>query len=162
GHADRKMTAGIHAGLQPDDQLRRVVDIAQAQHGPPAYRHPLNRLAPEPLLRPPRVTHPARIRRAALRPADTAKPTPHQRDRAVAVAVGQDPQGDEVVVACTVGVGLDLVPAAADARLLHAPSARLLLVVPDRDAHPVTRALAARLQPHAEVVTVPDEWRTLL
>lgn len=162
GHADREMTAVIHAGLQPVDQLRRVIDIVQAQRRPGADRHPLNQLAPERWLRSLLVADPGRIGLAALRPADPAEPRPNLRDRAVAVAVGQDPQGDEVVVACSVGVDLDLVPAAADARLLHAPSAWLLLVVPDRDAHPVTRALAARLQPPAEVVTVPDEWRTLL
>jgi hypothetical protein len=51
------------------------------------------------------------------------------------------------------------VPAAADARLAHARDARLVLVVPERDAHPVTAALAAELVHPAEVVTVPDDWR---
>ena len=35
-------------------------------------------------------------------------------------------------------------PFAADARLAADPGARLVLVVPERDAHPVTRALAGR------------------
>jgi len=53
----------------------------------------------------------------------------------------------------------DAVPAAADARLLLAPDADLLVVVPERDAHPVTQALAARLTRPAEVVALPGDWR---
>jgi len=159
GHADREMTAVVHAGLQPIDQLERVKEIVQAQRRPGAERHPLNQLAPERWLRALLVADPGRIGLTALRPADPAVPRPNLRDRAVAIAVGTDDAGADVVVACSVGVDLDLVPAAADARLVHAPDARLLLVVPERDAHPVTRALAGRLTPPAEVVTVPDDWR---
>ena len=86
-------------------------------------------------------------------------PRPNLRDRAVAMARGATPDGEAVVVACSVGVDLDLVPAAADARLAEAPDARLLLVVPARDAHPVTRELASRLVHPADVVTVEDDWR---
>ena len=64
------------------------------------------------------------------------------------------------VVVCSVGVDLDLVPAAAEARLALAPDARLLLVVPEGDDHPATRALANRLKDPAEVVAVPGDWRT--
>src|SRR5690606_18296823 len=136
GHADREMTAVVHAGLQPIDQLERVKEIVQAQRRPGAERHPLNQLAPERWLRALLVADPGRIGLTALRPADPAVPRPNLRDRAVAIAVGTDDAGADVVVACSVGVDLDLVPAAADARLVHAPDARLLLVVPERDAHP--------------------------
>ena len=50
--------------------------------------------------------------------------------------------GRSVVVAASIGVDLDLVPAAADARLAHAPDARLVLALPQRDALAVTRRLA--------------------
>lgn len=160
GHADREMTAVIHAGMQPVDQLERVKDIVRAQRRPGADRHPLNQLAPERWMRALLVADPGRLGLTALRPADPAEPRPNLRDRAVAIAVGEDGERRDVVVACSVGVDLDLVPAAADARLLHAPEARLLLVVPERDAHPLTGALARRLRPPAEVVTVPDDWRT--
>ena len=65
-----------------------------------------------------------------------------------------------MVVACSVGVHLDLVPAAADARAALAPDARLLLALPERDAHPVTEALAARLLSPAELVPIEGDWRT--
>jgi hypothetical protein len=159
GHADREMTAVVHAGSSLVDQLARVAEIVRAQRRPGAERHPLNQLAPERWLRALLVAEPGRLGLRTLHPVDPAVPRPNLRDRAVAMAAGEDRAGAEVVVACSVGVDLDLVPSAADARLVHAPDARLLLVVPERDAHPVTRALAARLRRPAEIVTVPDDWR---
>ena len=77
-----------------------------------------------------------------------------------AVAVGDGATGP-VVVVCSVGIDLDLVPHAADARLAATGGheARLVLVVPERDAHPVTRALAERLVAPAELVPLAGEWR---
>ena len=69
--------------------------------------------------------------------------------------------GDGVVVACSVGIDLDLVPTAADTRMAHAPDAALVLVVPEGDDHAVTLALAAALREPAEVRTVPAAWRSL-
>lgn len=158
GHADREMTAVIHAGLPLEGQLARVTEIVRGHRRPGAERHPLNQLAPERWLRALLVADPGRIGLSGLRPAAPAVPRPNLRDRAVAIATGHD-LDDEVVVACSVGVDLDLVPSAADARLAHAPDARLLLVVPERDAHRVTRTLASRLRAPAEVRTVPDDWR---
>jgi hypothetical protein len=77
------------------------------------------------------------------------------RERDIACATASD-----AVVVCSVGVDLDLVPAAAEARLALAPDARLVLAVPERDDHPATRALAKRLKVPAEVVAVPGDWRT--
>jgi hypothetical protein len=76
-----------------------------------------------------------------------------------ACLVGEDADGRPVVVACSVGIDLDLVPTAAEIRQLHAPGARLLLAVPARDDHPVTRRIASRLRDAAEIVTLPDDWR---
>jgi hypothetical protein len=105
------------------------------------------------------VADPGRIDLAALRPVPAAIPRPNLRDKGIAVAVGETPSGAPVVVACSVGIDLDLVPAAADTRLAVAPEAELLLVVPDRDAHAVTVALAARLTRPARVVPLPGDWR---
>lgn len=159
GHADREMTAMLHGGLSPVDRLKRVVDIVRAQRQPGAERHPLNQLAPERWLRSRLVAEPSRIGLHRLRPIAPATPRPNLRDPAVAMALGEDGDGTTVVVACSVGVDLDLVPAAADARLSAAPAARLLLVVPERDAHPVTIELAARLRAPAEIVAIPGDWR---
>ena len=160
GQADREMTALVHAGLPPFDQLVRVRDIVLEHRRPDAERHPLNQLAPERWLRSVLVRAPGRIGCVELHPAPPAVPRPNLRDPAVAIARGVDEAGDDVVVACSVGVLLDLVPAAADARAALAPDARLLLAVPERDAHPVTESLAARLLAPADLVPIPDDWRT--
>ncbi len=160
GHADRELTGMVHGNLPPAAQLARVSEIVRAQRRVGAERHPLNQLAPERWLRANLVADPGRVGLAELRPAPPAVPRPNLRDPAIAMAVGVDPSGAEVVVACSVGVHLDLVPAAADARQALAPEARLLLVVPERDAHPVTRALAERLVTPAELVPLAGDWRT--
>jgi hypothetical protein len=149
----------VHAGLPPLDQLLRVRDIVLEHRRPDALRHPLNQLAPERWLRARLVRDPGLVGCAQLRPAPPAVPRPNLRDPAVAFAIGVDAGGDTVVVACSVGVHLDLVPSAADARGALAPSARLLLALPSRDAHPVTQALAARLLAPAELVPVDGDWR---
>lgn len=159
GHADRELTGMLHGNLPPADQLARVVRIVREQRRVGAERHPLNQLAPERWLRARLVADPARIGLTDLRASPPAVPRPNLRDPAIAVAVGVDPAGADVVVACSVGIHLDLVPAAADARQALAPDARLLLVVPERDAHPVTRALAERLVPPAELIALDGDWR---
>jgi hypothetical protein len=160
GHADREMTAVVHGTLPSAAQLSRVVEIVRAQRRVGAERHPLNQLAPERWLRARLIADPARIGLSALRAAPPAVPRPNLRDPAIAVAVGADADGADVVVACSVGVHLDLVPAAADARLALAPDAELRLVVPARDAHPVTQALAARLVRPAHLIPLEGDWRT--
>ena len=160
GHADRELTSMLHGNLPPADQLARVVEIVRGQRRAGAERHPLNQLAPERWLRALLIAEPARLGLTSLRAAPPALPRPNLRDPSVAIAVGTDATGDDVVVACSVGIHLDLVPAAADARAALAPAARLLLVVPERDAHPVTRALADRLRAPAELVALPGDWRS--
>jgi hypothetical protein len=75
------------------------------------------------------------------------------------MARGESPEGEPVLVACAVGVALDLVPLAADARAVVAPEAALLLAVPERDDVAGNRRLAARLIDPAEVVPLPGDWR---
>jgi hypothetical protein len=98
---------------------------------------------------------PQRIGLDRLVPASSTRPRVGLRERDIACAVG-----DDAVVVCSVGVDLDLVPAAADARLAHAPDARLILVIPERDDHPATRAVAARLKAPADVVALSGDWRS--
>ncbi|MEX2293393.1 MAG: hypothetical protein WD691_06350 [Acidimicrobiales bacterium] len=159
GHADRELTAMLHGKLSPVDQLARVSEIVREHRRPGAERHPLNQLAPERWLRVCLQRTPERLGLADLHSIAPTVARPNLRDTAIAMARGATSDGDSVVVACSVGVDLDLVPAAADARLSAAPDARLVLVVPERDAHPVTRQLAASLVVPAEVVVVDDDWR---
>jgi hypothetical protein len=159
GKADRELTAMVHGELAPVDQLARVVGIVREHRRPDAPRHPLNQLVPERWLRAVLCRNPGIIGLAMLRPAPAVRPRPNLTERDIAIAAGTAADGAPVVVACSVGIALDLVPTAADARGAIDPSARLLLAAPERDDHPGTRRLAARLRTPAEVVPVPGDWR---
>jgi hypothetical protein len=155
GEADRELTAMLHGDLAPADALERVIAIVQEHRHPDAPPHPLNQLVPERWLRWTLRNDPARIGLDQLEPAPSPRPRVGLRERDIACATASD-----AVVVCSVGVDLDLVPAAAEARLALAPDARLLLVVPERDDHPATRALAKRLKHPAEVVAISGDWRS--
>jgi hypothetical protein len=165
GKADRELTAMVHSGLPPVEQLERVVAIVRERRRPDAPRHPLNQLVPERWLRAVLCRDPSLVGLASLRPAEGARPRPNLSERDVAIAVGETAKGEPVVLACSVGIALDLVPTAADARLTIDTAAgrttpsRLLLAVPERDDHPGTRRVAARLRAPAEVVPIPGDWR---
>jgi hypothetical protein len=64
------------------------------------------------------------------------------------------------VVACSVGVDLEAVVLAADARAAIDPEATLLVALPARDVLPVNEALVADLRRPAEITPVAGDWRT--
>jgi hypothetical protein len=160
GKADRELTAMVHGDLAPVDQLARVAEIVRQHRRPGAPRHPLNQLVPERWLRAVLCREPAIIGLDSLRPAPAVRPRTDLGARDIAIGIGHAGGGSEgVVVACSVGIALNLVPTAADARAALDPAARLVLALPERDDHPGTRGLAARLRLPAEVVPVPGDWR---
>ncbi|WP_208027122.1 hypothetical protein [Rhabdothermincola sediminis] len=159
GRHDREAFALVHGDLPTTDALRSVVDSVRRQRRPDDLGHPLARLAAERWLRAALITEPHRVGARSLEPVEPTVPRESIKDTAAAVAVGVDLDGHPIVVACSVGIDLDLVPAAADARAAHAPGARLVLALPERDAHPVTRRLAGALHEPAELVEVIGDWR---
>lgn len=159
GRHDREAFTMIHGRLPTADALASVVDAVLAQRRPDASPHPLNRLAAERWLRALVIEAPEVVGATSLAPVDPPLPRDNVKDAAPAAALGTDAAGAPVLVVCSSGIDLDLVPTAADARQWHAPDARLVLVVPERDAHPVTLELAAALRVPAEVVAVAGHWR---
>lgn len=155
GRHDRDAFAMLHGALPPADALARVVAAVRAARRPAGGAHPLNRLAGERRLRRRVLGSPALVGACHLEPAEPTLVRGSVKDSSAAIAVGVDDHGDPVVVACSVGIDLDLVPSAADARACHAPGARLVVAVAERDAHPVTHRLAAALRSPAQVVVVP-------
>ena len=116
GKADRELTAMVHGELAPLDQLARVVGIVREHRRPGAPRHPLNQLVPERWLRAVMCRNPGIVGVAALRPAPGVRARANLTERDIAIAAGTAADGARVVVACSVGIALDLVPTAADAR----------------------------------------------
>ena len=159
GRADRELTGMLHGDLAPVDQLGRVIEIVREHRQAGAPPHPLNQLVPERWLRTVLSREPGLVGLANVRPAEGAHARPNLRVRDIAVARGEDADGEPVVVACAVGAHLDLVPLAADARAAVDPDARLLLAVPERDDLAGNRRLASRLRAPADVATVPGDWR---
>jgi hypothetical protein len=121
--------------------------------------HPLNRMAPERWLRARLRDDPERLPGWSLDAAPGPEPRTSVAEEGPAFAYGHDEQGRQVVLACSVGIDLELVPAAADARRHLDSGARLVLALPGRDAHPVTRRLAGALAQPAELLPLEGDWR---
>jgi hypothetical protein len=134
--------------------LRTVVELVRPHRAGGGDHHPLALLAGARRLRARLVRDPALVGADHLAPMAPTVEAPDLRTPWPAPATGIDGDGRPVVVVCSVGIDLDLVPAAADARLADARDAELVLAMPARDRHPVTVDLAARLARPARIVTV--------
>ncbi|MEJ7583870.1 MAG: hypothetical protein WKF43_07225 [Acidimicrobiales bacterium] len=158
GRFDREAFALMNANVPDGDALAKAVATVGGHRRPDALRHPLNQLVPERWLRSDLLGDPARVGAVSLEPVESAVPRRNLTEAAPATALGLDRDGRPVVVTCSSGVDLDLVPTAADDRQAHAPGARLVLALPERDVLAVTEALAEALVEQAEIVAVADSW----
>jgi hypothetical protein len=154
GRFDREAHALVSGDRPSGETLADVVAFVRRHRRRGGEHHALQQLAADRWLRSRLVGQPSLVGADHLAPLAPVVEAPDLRTPWPAPATGLDPEGRPVVVVASVGVDLDLVPAAADARLADGRSARLVLAVPARDALPVTRALAAALADPAEVVTV--------
>lgn len=154
GKHDRHAQSLVHGDRPTAEALAAAVEFVGRHRRLDAEPHPLNRLARERWLRTVVVADPQLVGATSLRPVSSPVERDDLRKPAPAPAFGRDAAGDPVVVVCSTGIDLDLVPAAADARLALDATARLVLVVPPRDDHPITRRLAAALARPAEIRTV--------
>lgn len=143
GAHDREAFLMIHGGRPTVEALAGVVASVELHRREGAPYHPLNKLGAERFLRWSVLQDPARIGAATLAVAEPPMVRPNVKDPVPAVALGTTTEGDPLVVVTSTGIDLDLVPFAVDARQMHSPDAVLRLVVPTRDASPVTRLLAA-------------------
>lgn len=159
GRNDREAFAMVHGDLPTAAALGSVIEAVRRQRRPGAPSHPLNRIAGERWLRAHLLADPGRLGSWSLHPVAGVVPRERVDQVVPALAAGTDDTGRPVVVACSVGIDLEVVPVAADAREMIAPVADLLIAVPARDAHPVTQRLAAALRTPAEVLPVEGDWR---
>jgi len=160
GRHDREAFTMVHGDLPTRDALALVVAAVRENRRAGAESHPLSRLAQERWVRSVLVQRPDLVGAARLDPVVPLLPRDSVKDVMPACLVGEDLDGRPLVVACSVGIDLDLVPTAAEIRAHHAPGARLVLAVPERDDSPVTRRIADRLHEPAEIVVLPDDWRS--
>lgn len=155
GAHDREAFLLIHGAIPAADALRMVVDAVVPHRQSGADPHPLNRLGAERALRARVLREPSLVDAVSLAPASPPVQRVNLKDAVPCVAAGSDATGRPVVVVCSTGIDLDLVPWAADARAyVSDEAARLVIVVPDRDAIAVTRDLAATLRVPAQVRSI--------
>lgn len=159
GRHDREAFTMVHGNLPTAKALESVIASVDAVRRADAEAHPLRRLAPEGWLRWRLLQDPHLVGAQELRPVEPPMPRDSVKDVSASIAVGTDLSGQPIVVACSVGIDLDVVPTAADARVRNDPEARLVIVVPERDDHPATRRLAERLVKPADVIGLSGEWR---
>ncbi|MET0323641.1 MAG: hypothetical protein ABW219_00365 [Ilumatobacteraceae bacterium] len=150
GAHDREAFTIIHGDVPTVEALAGVVHAVIAHRSTDAPLHPLNHLAPERLLRWRLEQDPALLDLVTLTPSQPPVPRPNVKDRVPCTAIGRREDGSGVLVVCSVGVDLDLVPYAVDARLTTlsedgGPGAvgETWLVTPPRDLVPVTAEIAA-------------------
>ena len=159
GAHDRDAFAIMHGGVTTAESLARVVAVVEQQRRMDAPLHPFNRLARERLLRWQLVSEPSLIGAVTLAPVAPPVPRLNVKDAVPCVAAGRDASGIAIVVVCSTGVDLDLIPFAADARLAAesgsgaAGDVRLIVVTPARDRVKVTEQLAGLLRRPCELAT---------
>ena len=155
GAHDREAFGMLHGDTPTAESLARIVEVVRRHRSPGADPHPLNRLGAERALRERLIDDPSLAGLARLEACAPPIPRANLKDPIPCVATGVDDEGRPAVVVCSVGIDLDVVPFAADARLAAGdPDARLLVAVPGRDAVPLTERLAASLRRPASVLPV--------
>ena len=162
GAHDREAFTMIHGDVPTEESLARVVAIVEEHRRIDAAPHPFNRLARERLLRSLITDDPSPIGAATMEPLAPPVPRRNLKDAVPCVATGRDADGRMVVAVCSVGVDLDVIPYAADARLAAEASvpdvgrtpSRLVVVTPSRDRINVTRELAGLLRRPSEFVSI--------
>jgi hypothetical protein len=158
GRFDRDATAAARPDESPADSLRRALSVVSERRHAGAPVHPLQLLARERWLRSMVVQDPGLVGATEVEPVEMTVEATGIKDSHPAAAVGRDRHGNPVVVVCSTGVDLGVVPLAADARALHAPAGRLVLAVPPRDRHRATESLMGMLTESAELVAVEPGW----
>jgi len=161
GAHDREAFQMMHGDVPTVESLARIVTAVESHRNVGASPHPLNRLGAERLLRWRLEQAPDLVGAAEIRPAVPPLPRPNLKDPVPCVATGVAHTGQPVRVVCAVGVDLDLIPYAADARLAAeavepgaGDSERLVVVTPSRDRLPVVEQLAGLLRQPVELVSV--------
>jgi hypothetical protein len=160
GAHDREAFTLVHGDVPTVEALAGVVEAVAAHRGASAD-HPLQRLAPERLLRWRLEEEPGAVGLASLRPSEPPVPRPDIKLRAPCTAGGHRADGSPVSVVCSTGVDLDLIPYATDARRMGEGSpgvevgttVETMVVLPPRDLVPITAELAGLLDQAVALVS---------
>ncbi len=179
GAHDREAFGLLHASEPTVEAVRRIAELIRAHRSPGAEPHPFNRMAAPRWLRAILLDRPELVGAKRLTAATAPVPRTDVTDKAPAVSYGVDESDRPLIVVSSVGIDLDLVPFAADARAFLDDSAQLVVAVPQRDEHPLLTQLLTWLKPTnqlpstqtepalnakagATLVPLPNDWQTSL
>lgn len=160
GKHDREATSELYGDQPTREALVRAAATVRQLRRADAQPGPATFLQRERWLRHALVDDPAPLAEAGvtgplLPVADPRPPIDLRRPRPAAAVA----DGGRVLVVCSAGVDLDLVPTAAWIRAWAAPAAeRVVLVVPLGDDKPILADLASLLPVPATVVAVAPPW----
>ncbi len=152
GAHDRETFQLLHGDRPTAESLADVVRSVGAHRQPGAARHPLNLLAQERALRAQLVANPSLIGASEVRPAEPPTARQNLKDAVPCVATAVV-DGTPVVVVCSSGVDIDVVPFAVDARAVLGVS-ECRVVVPSRDALDIQLRLGAAAHPPITIVAL--------
>lgn len=157
GAYDQGAFAVMNPEMTPVEALGEVVAQVLTRRRRGAGPHPINRLVRERWVRHELLGDPARVGLQSLAVVEPMTPREGIKDIGIAAGLGVSAAGESVLVACTVGIDLDAVPAAADLAAIHGAD-RIVVVLPDRDRHQVVEAVAAQSKRPITFVAGPEPW----
>ncbi|MDW3219326.1 MAG: hypothetical protein R8F63_12005 [Acidimicrobiales bacterium] len=156
GRFDREAGALLHAGRDPRESVRATVTQVRPHRTPGAPSHAVNRLARERWLRHEVAAAPDAVDIDLPALVEPIPPRTSLLEQVPAALMGID--GDRsVLVVCSVGVDLGLVPAIADLLVVHSPD-EVRVVLPERDRLPHLERLMARLPVPTGFRSIPVPW----
>jgi len=157
GQFDQAAAAMMYADRPTADALDAVVREVRRHRYAGAPMHPVRNLCRERWLRHMVIAEPDLVGATFLRPIESTVSRRNLRDPHPAFAVGSLADGSPVVVACTYGVDVDLLPLAADVRDREAPDAELV-VVSAGDLPASVHSLADRMAGTVRFVRLAAPW----
>ena len=156
GRFDREAGAMLHAGRDPATSVAAVVEQVRPHRTPGAPSHAVNRLARERWLRHEIVADPGSVDVALPALVEPIPPRRNLLEQGPAALLGLDGER-RILVVCSVGVDLGLVPAIVDLLSVHEPD-EVRVVVPERDRLPVLDRLLSRLPVPTSIRHVRVPW----
>ena len=156
GRLDQEATDLLHADLPLYETLANAIAEVRVHRHAHAKPHPVNRLGRERWLRAQVIADPRSIGVRELTAVAPTEPRGNLRDPVPAAAVGQDGNA-RVLVLCSVGIDLELIPIAADLIDRERPD-HVVFALPARDHHARQRALAEQLPVPHTFRAVEGEW----
>lgn len=154
GAHDRETFQLLHGRDATVESLARVAGIVRDHRTEGSVPHPLNRLAPERMLRHRIVLSPELVGAQQLQSVEPPIIRMNVKDEMPCAALGSLADGAPVVVVCTASVDVDVVAFGADARLRTAPDAELLIATHANNVTPSLQKLAQLLRNPARFVEV--------